>query len=72
MNLLLVFSDFNLLSIKERKKTGEVAIGKRVETESAQVAVPIEKERVVIERTDATEEKVVAPDTAEQSKKTKL
>ena len=35
---------------KGRQKTGEVAIGKRVEVESASASVPIEKERVVIER----------------------
>ncbi len=39
-----------LVANKNRVKTGEVAIGKRVETETAQVAVPLEKERVVIER----------------------
>jgi uncharacterized protein (TIGR02271 family) len=36
---------------KSRQKTGEVAIGKKVETQTAQVSVPIEKERVIIERT---------------------
>ncbi len=40
-----------LVANKTRQKTGEVAIGKRVETETANVSVPIEKERVVIERT---------------------
>lgn len=40
-----------LIASKTRAKTGEVAIGKRVETETAKVSVPIEKERVVIERT---------------------
>jgi len=40
-----------LIANKTRQKTGEVAIGKRVETETAKVSVPIEKERVVIERT---------------------
>jgi uncharacterized protein (TIGR02271 family) len=40
-----------LVADKSRVKTGEVGIGKRVETEKAQVAVPIEKEQVVIERT---------------------
>ncbi|MBN3871148.1 MULTISPECIES: DUF2382 domain-containing protein [unclassified Nostoc] len=39
-----------LIASKRRQKTGEVAIGKHVETETARVAVPIEKERVVIER----------------------
>jgi uncharacterized protein (TIGR02271 family) len=39
-----------LIANKQRRKTGEVAVGKHVETETARVAVPIEKERVVIER----------------------
>lgn len=39
-----------LIASKRRQKTGEVAIGKHVETETARVAVPIERERVVIER----------------------
>lgn len=39
---------------KTRQKSGEVSIGKHVETETARVAVPVEKERVVIERVDVT------------------
>ncbi|AFY87975.1 MULTISPECIES: DUF2382 domain-containing protein [Chroococcidiopsis] len=39
-----------LIASKQRRKTGEVAIGKHVETETERVSVPIEKERVVIER----------------------
>ncbi|MGB3548579.1 MAG: DUF2382 domain-containing protein [Saprospiraceae bacterium] len=39
---------------RERVKTGEVAVGKRVETETAQVSVPVSKESVVIERTAPT------------------
>ena len=39
-----------LIANKQRVKTGEVAVGKRVETETTQVSVPLEKERVVIER----------------------
>lgn len=39
-----------LVANKTRHKAGEVAIGKRVETETARVSVPVEKERVVIER----------------------
>ena len=39
-----------LIASKTRQKTGEVAIGKHVETEVARVAVPIEKERVIVER----------------------
>ncbi|MBD2458374.1 DUF2382 domain-containing protein [Nostoc sp. FACHB-87] len=40
-----------LVANKSRVKTGEVAIGKHTETETAKVSVPVEKERVVIERT---------------------
>lgn len=47
---------------KDREKTGEVTVNKRVETETAQVSVPIEKERVVIERVTPTDAAVVAPD----------
>ncbi|MEH1881781.1 DUF2382 domain-containing protein [Nostoc sp.] len=39
-----------LIASKRRQKTGEVSIGKRVETDTARVAVPVERERVVIER----------------------
>lgn len=52
-----------LMVNKQRQKAGEVAIGKRVETETAQVAVPIERERIVVERTDAVDGTVVAPGT---------
>lgn len=38
-----------LVTDKNRVKTGEVAIGKHIETETVQVAIPIERERVVIE-----------------------
>lgn len=48
-----------LVANKIRQKTGEVTIGKYVETETARVAVPIEKERVVIER--------ITPDNAGKS-----
>lgn len=41
-----------LVASKSRRKTGDVAIGKRVETQTARVAVPVEKERIVIERKD--------------------
>lgn len=39
-----------LIASKKRVKTGDVAIGKHVDTEIQQVSVPIEKERVVVER----------------------
>jgi uncharacterized protein (TIGR02271 family) len=51
-----------LIANKRRQKTGEVAIGKHVETETARVAVPVEKERVVIERIIPTDAgKTVSP-----------
>jgi uncharacterized protein (TIGR02271 family) len=40
-----------LVANKQRRKTGEVNIGKHVETQTQNVAIPVEKERVVIERT---------------------
>lgn len=40
-----------LMVNKQRHKSGEVAIGKHVETKTARAAVPVERERVVIERT---------------------
>ncbi|MCU0533422.1 MAG: DUF2382 domain-containing protein [Hydrococcus sp. Prado102] len=52
-----------LVANKQRRKSGEVEIGKRVETETARVAVPVEKERVVIERVTPTDAgKAVTPD----------
>jgi uncharacterized protein (TIGR02271 family) len=54
-----------LVASKQRRKTGEVAIGKHVETETARVAVPVEKERIVIERvTPQDAGKVVSAETA--------
>ncbi len=52
-----------LVANKRRQKSGEVTIGKHIETETARVAVPVEKERVVIERvTPADAGKTVTPD----------
>ncbi|HEY9615907.1 MAG TPA: DUF2382 domain-containing protein [Microcoleaceae cyanobacterium] len=52
-----------LIANKTRQKTGEVAVGKRVETETAHVSVPIERERVVIERTTPSDAATrVSPD----------
>lgn len=51
-----------LIANKRRVKSGEVTVGKRVETETARVSVPIEKERVVIERVTPTDAgRVVSP-----------
>ncbi|MEW5859512.1 MAG: YsnF/AvaK domain-containing protein, partial [Cyanobacteriota bacterium] len=41
-----------LIAEKTQVKTGEIGIGKRVETKTANVSIPVEKERVVIERTN--------------------
>lgn len=54
-----------LLANKTRQKTGEVTIGKHVETDTAKVSVPVEKERVIIERTNPTIEREVAPGEAD-------
>lgn len=55
-----------LLASKTRKKTGEVTVGKHVETETERVSVPIEKERVVIERVTPTDAgRPVAPGEAD-------
>jgi uncharacterized protein (TIGR02271 family) len=51
-----------LIANKNRVKAGEVAVGKKVETETVQVSVPVEKERVIIERiTPQDAGKVVSP-----------
>jgi uncharacterized protein (TIGR02271 family) len=50
-----------LVASKTRLKTGDAVISKRIETETAQASVPIEKERVVIERMPATGTTAVAP-----------
>jgi uncharacterized protein (TIGR02271 family) len=44
-----------LVADKTRHRTGEVRVGKRVETENAHVSVPVERERVVIERNAPTD-----------------
>lgn len=55
-----------LITSKSRRKTGDIAVGKRVETETARVAVPVEKERVVIERRTPTDAgTVVTPGAAD-------
>ncbi|MDY7012662.1 MAG: DUF2382 domain-containing protein [Cyanobacteriota bacterium] len=53
-----------LIADKDPRKAGEVAVGKTVETETARVSVPVEKERVVIERTTPTNATPVTPGTA--------
>jgi uncharacterized protein (TIGR02271 family) len=50
-----------LVSSKSRQKSGEAVISKHIETETATASVPIDKERVVIERMPATGKTAVAP-----------
>ncbi|MBE9130069.1 MULTISPECIES: DUF2382 domain-containing protein [unclassified Coleofasciculus] len=50
-----------LIANKDRYKAGEVAVGKRVESNTAQVSVPVEKERVIIERRNASGTQEVQP-----------
>ncbi|MGD2181733.1 DUF2382 domain-containing protein [Lusitaniella coriacea] len=50
-----------LIADKDRYKAGEVAVGKKVESKTAKVAVPVENERVVIERTTPTGTTPVTP-----------
>ena len=50
-----------LIVDKTRAKAGEVAIGKHIETEVAHTSIPIEKERVVVERTPGGMETGVTP-----------
>jgi uncharacterized protein (TIGR02271 family) len=61
-NQTLKLYEERLIANKRRQKAGEVAIGKHVETETARVTVPVEKERVVVERvTPADAGRAVAP-----------
>lgn len=51
-----------LVAHRNRAKVGEVTVGKRVETETAEVAEPVERERVVIERHDVANRPAVGAD----------
>jgi uncharacterized protein (TIGR02271 family) len=50
-----------LVASKTRQKAGEAVISKHVETQTATAAVPVEKERVVIERMPSTGTTAAAP-----------
>ncbi len=39
-----------LIASKQRHKSGEVTIGKHIETDTARISVPVDRERVVVER----------------------
>ncbi|MCU0548230.1 MAG: DUF2382 domain-containing protein [Leptolyngbya sp. Prado105] len=64
-NALKLYEE-RLVAGKTRQKAGEVTIGKHVETDTDRVEVPVEKERVVIERSSPTSSSTVAPGTAFQ------
>ena len=49
-----------LVAGKTRQKTGEAVIAKRVETETAQASVSVDKERVTIERIPGNSDRAVA------------
>jgi uncharacterized protein (TIGR02271 family) len=53
-----------LIANKRRMKAGEVTVGKHVETETARVEVPIERERVVVERVASTDTSAVPGEAA--------
>lgn len=53
-----------LVAQRERTKVGEVSVGKRVETQSAEVSEPVEKERVVIERHNVANQPAAGTDHA--------
>ena len=49
-----------LIADKDRFKTGAVSVGKRVETKTQEVSVPVENERIVIERSTPSSPRPVA------------
>jgi uncharacterized protein (TIGR02271 family) len=50
-----------LIASKNRQKTGEAVISKRIETETANASVAVDKERVVVERVPVNSGTVVTP-----------
>lgn len=60
-NQTLKLYEERLIANKERFLAGTVTVGKKVETETATVAVPVEKERIVVERSNPTDYKAVTP-----------
>lgn len=53
-----------LVARKNRQMTGEVTVGKRVETEIATASIPVERERIVIERTTPSTSRIINPTNA--------
>lgn len=52
-----------LVTRKQRHQTEEVAVGKKVTSSTAEISIPIEKERVVIDRTTPANAQAVTPGT---------
>lgn len=51
-----------LVANKKRRQTGEVVVAKHVETETASISLPLEKDRIVIERSIPADRSVSSPD----------
>ncbi|WP_107670534.1 DUF2382 domain-containing protein [Cyanothece sp. BG0011] len=63
---ILKLYEERLIADKNREKVGEVAVGKTIETQRAEASVPVENERVVVERrTPAHAEKAVPTNEAD-------
>jgi uncharacterized protein (TIGR02271 family) len=58
-----------LVANKKRFLAGTVKVGKKVETETATVSVPVEKEKIVIKRTIPSRDRVISPSEANFSDK---
>lgn len=58
-----------LIANKKQVKTGEVAIAKHTEKYIAQVSIPLEKERVVLEQIPVEDETIVDPSEADFNQK---
>lgn len=59
-NQIIKLYEERLITDKQRREVGEVTISKRVETETAEVEVPVEKEKVVVKRNKVAGEDIPA------------
>lgn len=50
-----------LIANKKRRQTGEVVLAKHVETETASISLPLEKDRIIIERNIPADRTVTTP-----------
>ncbi|ACB53996.1 hypothetical protein cce_4648 [Crocosphaera subtropica ATCC 51142] len=58
---ILKLYEERLIADKNRQKVGEVAVGKSIETQQAEASVPVENERVVIDRRTPTDPQEPVP-----------